>query len=94
MFMSKGTSRSDELCSYFPANNVPGEYACLFSFRRWSEELVDKVCQLLAEDLPLPPGVPGGMESYRRTLTTSFFFKFYLSVLLQLQDRVSVEISG
>lgn len=46
------------------------------------------VCRLLADDLPLPPGVPGGMESYRRTLTTSFFFKFYLSVLMRLQQEV------
>ena len=57
-------------------------------FRQWNDALVSDVCQWLGEDLPLPPGVPGGMESYRRTLTTSFFFKFYLSVLLRLQSDV------
>jgi len=47
-------------------------------------------CQLLADDLPLSPGVPGGSESYRQTLTTSFFFKFYLTVLQQLEaNKVS-----
>jgi xanthine dehydrogenase/oxidase len=29
----------------------------------------------------LPEGVPGGMEQYRQTLTLSFFFKFYMSLL-------------
>ena len=30
------------------------------------------VCDQLAQDLPLPPGVPGGMESYRRTKARIF----------------------
>jgi xanthine dehydrogenase/oxidase len=34
----------------------------------------------LAEDLPLRPDAPGGSVPYRRTLSTSFFFKFYLAV--------------
>ena len=55
--------------------------------RRWEDEVVSEASSLLAEDLPLPPGVPGGMESYRRTLTLSFFFKFYLSVQLKLQEN-------
>ena len=58
--------------------------------RRWEDSLVPEVCRLLADDLPLAPGAPGGMVEYRRTLTTSFFFKFYLTVLMQLQARVSI----
>ncbi|KAL4238443.1 hypothetical protein ACF0H5_003151 [Mactra antiquata] len=54
--------------------------------RKWDDSLVPDVCRLLAEDLPLQPGAPGGMVEYRRTLTISFFFKFYLSVQMQLQS--------
>jgi len=42
---------------------------------------------LLAEDLPLAPGTPGGQVEYRRSLASSFFFKFYLNVSLQLSNQ-------
>nr|KAG5686897.1 hypothetical protein BaRGS_012445 [Batillaria attramentaria] len=42
---------------------------------------------LLCEDLPLEAGAVGGMVQYRRTLTLSFFFKFYLAVLQKLQQQ-------
>lgn len=42
------------------------------------------MCAGLAEELHLPPDAPGGMVDYRRTLSLSFFFKFYLTVLLKL----------
>ena len=59
-------------------------------YRRWEDSLVPEVCRLLADDLPLAAGSPGGMVEYRQSLTTSFFFKFYLTVLTQLQARVSI----
>lgn len=55
--------------------------------RTWSEEIVDDACQMLAEDLSLPPGTPGGQVEYRRSLASSFFFKFYLNVTLQLSNQ-------
>ncbi|CAG2255817.1 XDH [Mytilus edulis] len=57
--------------------------------RKWDESLIDDVCRLMADDLQLTPGAPGGMVEYRRTLTTSFFFKFYLTTQLQLQQQKS-----
>ncbi|KAK7505492.1 hypothetical protein BaRGS_00003237 [Batillaria attramentaria] len=51
--------------------------------RSWNEEMLDKACQLLTSDLPLAPGSPGGTVEYRRTLTVSFFFKFYLTGISQ-----------
>ena len=54
------------------------------SFRQWNDELVARVGGLLADELALPAGVPGGMESYRGTLTASFFFKFFVHVQLKL----------
>ncbi|KAI0235297.1 Xanthine dehydrogenase/oxidase [Lamellibrachia satsuma] len=48
--------------------------------KKWESDFVPEACDLLAKELSLPPGVPGGMESYRNTLSLSFFFKFYLTV--------------
>ncbi|XP_038073974.1 xanthine dehydrogenase/oxidase-like [Patiria miniata] len=56
--------------------------------RHWADGLVEAMCPLLAEDLPLPPGAPGGMEPYRQSLTLSFFFKFYLGVLEELKLKL------
>uniref|UniRef100_A0A3Q2GVY3 Xanthine dehydrogenase/oxidase n=1 Tax=Equus caballus TaxID=9796 RepID=A0A3Q2GVY3_HORSE len=50
----------------------------------WNEELLQDVCAGLAEELQLAPDAPGGMIEFRRTLTLSFFFKFYLTVLQKL----------
>ncbi|XP_066282141.1 xanthine dehydrogenase/oxidase-like [Branchiostoma lanceolatum] len=51
---------------------------------KWDNDLLPEACSCLEDDLPLPPSVPGGMVEFRRTLTTSFFFKFFLSVQQRL----------
>ncbi|XP_064390120.1 xanthine dehydrogenase/oxidase-like isoform X2 [Halichondria panicea] len=53
----------------------------------WCESTLEGVCPLLLEDLPLSPDVPGGMPDYRRSLVTSFFYKFYLTVLSRLRSE-------
>jgi len=55
--------------------------------RQWNESVVQHACQLLAEDLTLKPGAPGGQVEYRRSLATSFFFKFYLNVSQRLSNN-------
>ena len=55
--------------------------------RLWNESIVQDACQLLAEDLPLKPGSPGGQVEYRRSLAASFFFKFYLNVSQRLRSN-------
>ncbi|KAL6478496.1 hypothetical protein MHYP_G00143310 [Metynnis hypsauchen] len=60
--------------------------------RRWGEELMEDACSSLAEEMTLSPSAPGGMVTYRRTLTISLFFKFYLTVQHKLaQMHLSVE---
>lgn len=59
--------------------------------RTWSESIVTDACQLLAEDLPLPPGTPGGQVEYRRSLASSFFFKFYLNVSVKLNNQEAAD---
>uniref|UniRef100_A0A3Q2Q717 Xanthine dehydrogenase n=1 Tax=Fundulus heteroclitus TaxID=8078 RepID=A0A3Q2Q717_FUNHE len=56
--------------------------------RQWGEELLQEACSLLAEEMSLDPSAPGGMVSYRRTLTLSLFYKFYLRVLQKLRSTV------
>ncbi|XP_062598165.1 xanthine dehydrogenase/oxidase-like, partial [Saccostrea cucullata] len=56
--------------------------------RKWEDDLVKDMADWLADDLPLPPGSPGGMTEYRRTLCISFFYKFYLTVLMQIRQRL------
>ncbi|XP_054650388.1 xanthine dehydrogenase/oxidase [Dunckerocampus dactyliophorus] len=55
--------------------------------RCWEEELLEEASSSLAEELTLDPSVPGGMVSYRKTLTLSFFYKFYLTVLQKLRQQ-------
>ncbi|ESO85884.1 hypothetical protein LOTGIDRAFT_221063 [Lottia gigantea] len=55
--------------------------------KKWNEEIVKIACEYLEKDLPLSHDAPGGTVEYRQTLTTSFFFKFYLSVAQQLAQR-------
>lgn len=56
----------------------------LFPCRDWNEKLLQNACHLLAGEMDLSPSAPGGMVDFRRTLTLSFFFKFYLTVLQKL----------
>ncbi|CAN9498296.1 unnamed protein product [Ophioblennius macclurei] len=53
--------------------------------RLWGEELLEEACSSLADEMILDPSAPGGMVTYRRTLTLSLFYKFYLTVLQKLR---------
>lgn len=63
-------------------------YFCYFS--KWTENIITDACQLLAEDLPLASGAPGGQAQFRQSLATSFFFKFYLNVSECLSNQAKV----
>ncbi|XP_040609517.1 aldehyde oxidase 3 isoform X1 [Mesocricetus auratus] len=55
--------------------------------RCWDEEMLTEACRMVLEEISLPASAPGGMVEYRRTLTISFLFKFYLDVWKQLKMR-------
>ncbi|XP_036420186.1 aldehyde oxidase 5 [Colossoma macropomum] len=55
--------------------------------RVWDEKLLAEGTQLLREEISLSPTAPGGRVEYRRTLVLSFFFKFYVQVLLELKQK-------
>ncbi|EGC38870.1 hypothetical protein DICPUDRAFT_96745 [Dictyostelium purpureum] len=52
----------------------------------WDRNQLDEIYKKLEVDLPLAQGAPGGMIEYRRSLTTSFFFKYFLTVSKQLYE--------
>uniref|UniRef100_A0A803T4P5 Xanthine dehydrogenase n=1 Tax=Anolis carolinensis TaxID=28377 RepID=A0A803T4P5_ANOCA len=54
--------------------------------RKWKEDLLQEACHMLASEMNLSPSAPGGMVDFRRTLVLSFFFKFYLTQILNSQD--------
>uniref|UniRef100_A0A8C7F7Y5 Xanthine dehydrogenase n=1 Tax=Oncorhynchus kisutch TaxID=8019 RepID=A0A8C7F7Y5_ONCKI len=58
--------------------------------KQWGEELLQDACSSLAEEMTLHPSAPGGMVTYRRTLTLSLFYKFYLTV----QQKLGAYIEG
>ncbi|XP_053315311.1 xanthine dehydrogenase/oxidase [Spea bombifrons] len=63
--------------------------------RDWDDDLLQDACRLLAQEMTLSPSAPGGMVEFRQTLTLSFFYKFYLTVLkklaLDLKGKNNVE---
>lgn len=58
--------------------------------RDWNEKLLQDASRLLSGEMDLSPSAPGGMVDFRRTLTLSFFFKFYLTVLQKLSKSGTV----
>ncbi|XP_012939897.1 xanthine dehydrogenase/oxidase [Aplysia californica] len=56
--------------------------------KEWNEGLIAETNELLARDLPLAPGSPGGVVEYRRSLALSFFFKFFIKVRQQVTGSV------
>uniref|UniRef100_A0A8C5PRI3 FAD-binding PCMH-type domain-containing protein n=1 Tax=Leptobrachium leishanense TaxID=445787 RepID=A0A8C5PRI3_9ANUR len=52
------------------------------SGRHWNEEMLQEACRLALEEISISPSAPGGMVEYKRTMTISFFFKFFLQVTL------------
>uniref|UniRef100_A0A4W4HGA0 xanthine dehydrogenase n=1 Tax=Electrophorus electricus TaxID=8005 RepID=A0A4W4HGA0_ELEEL len=57
--------------------------------RQWDEEMLQDACSYLTEEMTLSPSAPGGMVAYRRTLTISLFFKFFLTVQHKLAQELA-----
>ncbi|KAM8934726.1 LOW QUALITY PROTEIN: aldehyde oxidase-like [Pelodytes ibericus] len=49
--------------------------------KHWNEQMLSEACRVVLCDISLPSSAPGGMVEYKKTLTISFLFKFYLEVL-------------
>lgn len=95
--MNQGSYDSEALCTPLHTNDSEGWRGALshnlLSGSFWNEKLLQEVTAGLAEELQLSPDAPGGMVDFRRTLTLSFFFKFYLTVLQKLGQQDSEDVS-
>ena len=56
---------------------------------QWTPEILDIVNKQLESDLVIDASAPGGMVEYRRSLITSLFFKFFVSV----QQAIAPELN-
>lgn len=58
----------------------------------WTDpKTVEGAMNALGFDFDLPSGVPGGMPTYRKTLTLSFFYRFYHDVLSEIAGATNVD---
>lgn len=48
--------------------------------KQWDDQMLSTACQLVLDEISIPPTAEGGMVEYRRTLIISLLFKFYLKV--------------
>lgn len=60
--------------------------------RKWNQELVEIVNRNLIEEIPLSTDAPGGVVSYRRSLTLSLFFKAFLNITQELEKSLGINI--
>ncbi|XP_034470133.1 aldehyde oxidase 5 [Hippoglossus hippoglossus] len=57
------------------------------SSRPWGENLLTEACHFLKEDVDVSSSIHGGKGEYRKSLVFSFFFKFYMQVVLEMGER-------
>ena len=58
--------------------------------KSWNKELLGEAMKILEEDIVLKEDAPGGMVEFRRSLTLSFFFKFFLWVCEHIGGKISL----
>nr|AUS89410.1 xanthine dehydrogenase 1 [Sesuvium portulacastrum] len=58
--------------------------------KTWCKELLSGALKMLEEDILLKEDAPGGMVEFRKSLTLSFFFKFFLWVSQQIDLKASL----
>ncbi|KAG5577770.1 hypothetical protein H5410_057904 [Solanum commersonii] len=57
--------------------------------KNWNKELLHGALKILGEEIVLKEDAPGGMVEFRKSLTFSFFFKFFLWVCHQMDGQPS-----
>ncbi|KAE8682949.1 Xanthine dehydrogenase 1 [Hibiscus syriacus] len=61
--------------------------------KEWSMNVLQGALNVLRADIVLKEDAPGGMVEFRRSLTLSFFFKFFLWVSHQIEGKKSIKES-
>ncbi|XP_057550892.1 xanthine dehydrogenase 1-like [Amaranthus tricolor] len=58
--------------------------------KTWNNELLKGALDILENDISLDKDAPGGMVEFRKSLTLSFFFKFFLWVSREVSIKTSL----
>lgn len=61
--------------------------------KSWNQEMLQGALKVLQEDVLLKDDAPGGMVEFRRSLSLSFFFKFFLWVSHQMEGKQCIKES-
>ena len=56
------------------------------------DETIRGAMEILADELKLPEGVPGGQSQYRVTLSASFLWRAYVRLCIDLKEAIEVRI--
>lgn len=65
--------------------SAPATQAALVG-KTWGPELLQHALQTVRQDVVIDANAPGGMVEFRRSLASSFLFKFFLRVSQQLES--------
>ncbi|XP_029462077.1 aldehyde oxidase-like [Rhinatrema bivittatum] len=89
VLFKEGTDTIQEISIFYGGISptmVSAKKTCqVLTGRQWNQKMLDKACKEILDEITLPGSAEGGKAEYRRTLTISFFFKFYLEVLQELK---------
>lgn len=55
--------------------------------KAWNQSTLTEALAVLREEILIPDTAPGGMPEFRRSLVSSFFFKFFVHVSTQLEKE-------
>ncbi|XP_074574131.1 xanthine dehydrogenase-like isoform X2 [Curcuma longa] len=55
--------------------------------KKWDDNLLQAALKILQEDIVLTENAPGGMVEFRKSLTSSFFFKFFSFVTNEMNHK-------
>lgn len=58
--------------------------------KAWTSDILDGVFAGVEKDLPLAANTPGGMVDYRRCMTRSLFYKFFMQVCSEAYGAASI----
>nr|GMD12939.1 xanthine dehydrogenase 1-like isoform X1 [Ipomoea batatas]GMD16352.1 xanthine dehydrogenase 1-like isoform X1 [Ipomoea batatas] len=62
--------------------------------KSWNKELLQGALEPLKEEIVLMENAPGGMVEFRKSLTLSFFFKFFLWVCHQMSGEIVEKVQS
>jgi len=65
--------------------------AALLAGKPLNQETLRAGLKAVLEDVQMTPNAPGGMVEFRRSLTASFLFKFFIFVASKLQEQAGFE---